>query len=189
MRKPGTVLFVNDPWPVLDRDAAQAQPRTIGPYCRQPYVTDRFFHISSMSFGALSKPAVQALSHGAAKAGIWLNTGEGGLAPLGDGSGYELGENVLGDQHKPNQPASVRKDIASVVARYRSHQLESAAVHRGVGMHNRVLDSEHNHGEESEDKEGEDGPRDEGRSPSHPSNTLVKLGAMLPCQEPCSTPC
>jgi glutamate synthase domain-containing protein 2 len=34
-----------------------------------------------MSFGALSKPAVRALSLGAAKAGIWLNTGEGGLAP------------------------------------------------------------------------------------------------------------
>ena len=34
-----------------------------------------------MSFGALSKPAVQALSHGAAKGGCWVNTGEGGLSP------------------------------------------------------------------------------------------------------------
>jgi len=34
-----------------------------------------------MSFGALSKPAVQALSKGARKAGIWMNTGEGGLSP------------------------------------------------------------------------------------------------------------
>ena len=34
-----------------------------------------------MSFGSLSKPAVQALSHGARKAGCWLNTGEGGLSP------------------------------------------------------------------------------------------------------------
>jgi glutamate synthase domain-containing protein 2 len=34
-----------------------------------------------MSFGALSKPAVRALSHGAKAAGCWLNTGEGGLAP------------------------------------------------------------------------------------------------------------
>jgi glutamate synthase domain-containing protein 2 len=81
MRKPGTVIFVNDPWPVLDRDAAETAPRTVGPHCRQPYVTNRFFHISAMSFGALSKPAIQALSHGAARAGVWLNTGEGGLAP------------------------------------------------------------------------------------------------------------
>jgi glutamate synthase domain-containing protein 2 len=34
-----------------------------------------------MSFGALSKRAVQALSHGAARAGCWLDTGEGGLSP------------------------------------------------------------------------------------------------------------
>ena len=34
-----------------------------------------------MSYGAISKPAVQALSRSAAKAGVWLNTGEGGLSP------------------------------------------------------------------------------------------------------------
>ena len=35
-----------------------------------------------MSYGALSRPAVRALSRGAAKAGIWMNTGEGGLSPF-----------------------------------------------------------------------------------------------------------
>lgn len=34
-----------------------------------------------MSFGALSKPAVRALSKGAKLAGCWYNTGEGGLSP------------------------------------------------------------------------------------------------------------
>ena len=34
-----------------------------------------------MSYGALSKVAVEALSRGAAEAGCWLNTGEGGLSP------------------------------------------------------------------------------------------------------------
>jgi glutamate synthase domain-containing protein 2 len=34
-----------------------------------------------MSFGAISKPAVQALSRGAALAGCWMDTGEGGLSP------------------------------------------------------------------------------------------------------------
>jgi glutamate synthase domain-containing protein 2 len=34
-----------------------------------------------MSFGAISKPAVLALSRGAKEAGCWMNTGEGGLSP------------------------------------------------------------------------------------------------------------
>jgi glutamate synthase domain-containing protein 2 len=34
-----------------------------------------------MSFGAISAPAVQALSRGAAQAGCWMSTGEGGLSP------------------------------------------------------------------------------------------------------------
>jgi glutamate synthase domain-containing protein 2 len=52
-----------------------------GPYCKQPYETTSFFNISAMSYGALSRPAVRALSMGAKMAGIWMNTGEGGLAP------------------------------------------------------------------------------------------------------------
>jgi len=38
-------------------------------------------NISGMSFGALSGRAVEALNRGAALAGCWHNTGEGGLAP------------------------------------------------------------------------------------------------------------
>ncbi|MCL4143006.1 UNVERIFIED_CONTAM: hypothetical protein GTU68_008272 [Idotea baltica] len=34
-----------------------------------------------MSYGAISKPAVLALSNGAREAGCWMNTGEGGLSP------------------------------------------------------------------------------------------------------------
>ena len=34
-----------------------------------------------MSFGAISRPAVLALSNGARDAGVWMNTGEGGLSP------------------------------------------------------------------------------------------------------------
>ncbi|WP_410932881.1 glutamate synthase-related protein, partial [Pseudomonas sp. SIMBA_067] len=37
--------------------------------------------MSGMSFGALSSPAVRALSKGAKLAGCWMNTGEGGLSP------------------------------------------------------------------------------------------------------------
>lgn len=76
----GTVLFVNCPFPTLGTDAAAVHEVTIGPLCDRPYVTNSLFNISGMSFGALSKPAVLALSNGAAKSGCWMNTGEGGLS-------------------------------------------------------------------------------------------------------------
>ncbi|MEZ5559396.1 MAG: FMN-binding glutamate synthase family protein [Pseudomonadales bacterium] len=81
LRPTGTVLFVNCPWPTLEKDAVEPTPVTVGPYCREPYRTASFFNISAMSFGAISRPAVQALSNGARMAGCWLNTGEGGLSP------------------------------------------------------------------------------------------------------------
>jgi glutamate synthase domain-containing protein 2 len=77
----GTVLFVNCPFPTLEEDAAPVQQVTIGPECRQPYTTASLFNISGMSFGAISKPAVLALSNGARLGGSWMNTGEGGLSP------------------------------------------------------------------------------------------------------------
>ena len=80
LRKPGTYYFLNCPFPTLSEDAASTQPMRIGPYCRQPFDAPSFLNISGMSFGALSAPAVQALSMGAAKAGCWMNTGEGALS-------------------------------------------------------------------------------------------------------------
>ncbi|MBK5942246.1 FMN-binding glutamate synthase family protein [Halochromatium roseum] len=77
---PGQVIFVNCPFPTLGEDAVPPQPLTIGPFARQPYTTAGLFHISGMSYGAISKPALEALASGAAKAGCWLNTGEGGLS-------------------------------------------------------------------------------------------------------------
>ena len=81
LRATGTVLFVNCPFPTLDCDSAAPDPVTIGPYARTPYTTNSLFNISGMSYGAISKPAVRALSHGAREAGCWMNTGEGGLSP------------------------------------------------------------------------------------------------------------
>jgi len=82
LTKPGTPIFVNCPWPLLDEDVTETSPMTIGSTCRQPYTTDRIVHISAMSYGAISKPAVRALSRGARMCGCWLNTGEGGLSPF-----------------------------------------------------------------------------------------------------------
>lgn len=79
---PGTAIFVNVPFPTLESDAAETTTCIVGPHSRNPYEASSFFNISAMSFGALSVPAVQALSHGAKLAGCWLNTGEGGLSPF-----------------------------------------------------------------------------------------------------------
>ena len=77
----GAMIFLNCAFPVMKKDSVEAEQMIIGPFARNPFKTTSFFNISAMSFGALSKPAVQSLSHGAKKAGIWLNTGEGGLSP------------------------------------------------------------------------------------------------------------
>ncbi|WP_406646543.1 FMN-binding glutamate synthase family protein [Aliisedimentitalea scapharcae] len=79
---PGTPIFVNAPFPPLDDQYAKSEPLVIGPTARTPFDAPSFFNISGMSYGAISKPAVQALSRGAKEAGVWLNTGEGGLSPF-----------------------------------------------------------------------------------------------------------
>ncbi len=81
INEPGAVLFVTDPFPTLAEDYAAVRAITIGPHCHQPFTTVSFFNVSAMSFGAISQPAVSALSRGAAQAGCWINTGEGGLSP------------------------------------------------------------------------------------------------------------
>jgi len=81
MKPVGSIIFVNCPYPTLDKDAAEPASMVIGPYCDKPYDAPSFFNLSAMSYGALSKPAATALSHGAKAGNIWMNTGEGGLAP------------------------------------------------------------------------------------------------------------
>jgi glutamate synthase domain-containing protein 2 len=76
----GTIMFMNCAFPTLEEDAVSPAAVTIGEGCRTPYTTSSIFNISGMSFGALSKPAVRALSKGAKIAGCWMNTGEGGLS-------------------------------------------------------------------------------------------------------------
>ncbi|MEO7558818.1 MAG: FMN-binding glutamate synthase family protein [Nitrosospira sp.] len=82
LREPGSIIFVNVAFPVLERERLPTPPLTIGDaYCEHPFHAKSITNISGMSYGAISAPAVRALSLGAAEAGCWLNTGEGGLAP------------------------------------------------------------------------------------------------------------
>lgn len=88
-REPGSIIFVNAAYPVLEEEREPTPPLVIGEgYCAKPFTARSIINISGMSYGAISVPAVQALSRGAALAGCWLNTGEGGLSPYHrDGGG------------------------------------------------------------------------------------------------------
>jgi glutamate synthase domain-containing protein 2 len=83
LNQTGDFLFLNGLFPPLEEEVKPRSAIAFGQgYARMPYTTTSFFNISAMSFGALSAPAIQALSHGAKKAGIWLNTGEGAISPF-----------------------------------------------------------------------------------------------------------
>ncbi|POC80425.1 hypothetical protein CRN61_05305, partial [Vibrio vulnificus] len=59
---------------------------------------------SGMSYGALGKNAISALSKGLSKAGTWMNTGEGGLSDYhlkGDGDIiFQIGPGLFGVRDK-----------------------------------------------------------------------------------------
>ena len=87
----GALIFVNAPFPVLDEEREPTPPVLIGDgSCRHPFAGRSLVNISGMSYGAISKPAVRALSRGAAAAGCWMDTGEGGLSPYHLEGGCDL---------------------------------------------------------------------------------------------------
>ena len=90
MREPGSIIFVSSPYPVLEEDCLPAEPLVIGEACEHPFVAEKIFNISGMSYGALSAPAVRALSLGAAKENCWMNTGEGGVSAHHKEGGCDL---------------------------------------------------------------------------------------------------
>ncbi len=78
-------VFRNAAFPVLDSEKSTYPGKIIGiaagpGACAKPHLARSFFNISGMSYSALSHAAVSALSRGAGKAGVWMATGEGGLA-------------------------------------------------------------------------------------------------------------
>ena len=124
LRHTGTVFFVNCPFPTLSEDSAPPSAVTIGPYSRHPYTTDSLFNISGMSYGALSIPAVRALSRGAKQAGIWMNTGEGGLSPYHLESGCDL---VL-------QIGTAKFGVRKLEGGFDNAKLKKVAAHNQVRM-------------------------------------------------------
>ncbi len=91
LREPGSIIFVNHAFPVLEEDRLPTPSILIGEgYCREPFEAKSIVNVSGMSFGAISEPAVRALSRGAAEAGCWLDTGEGGLSPYHGEGGCDV---------------------------------------------------------------------------------------------------
>jgi len=108
---PGAVIFANGMFPKLDGEHILHVPQVIGEDCKHPYQPKSCFNISAMSYGSLSKPAVRALSHGAAMGQCWLNTGEGGVSPYHLEGGcdlvYQLGTAKFGAR---NEDGSLNED-------------------------------------------------------------------------------
>ena len=66
LREPGSIIFVNHPFPVLEEDRLPTPSLLIGEgYCRLPFEGRSLVNVSGMSFGAISAPAVRSLSRGA----------------------------------------------------------------------------------------------------------------------------
>ena len=80
IQEPGSIIFVSSPYPVLEEDCFPAPSIVIGEQCDHPFEAKKIFNISGMSYGALSAPAIRALSRGAGQEEVWMNTGEGGLS-------------------------------------------------------------------------------------------------------------
>lgn len=88
---PGALVFVNHPFPVLEEERLPTPPLVLGEgFAREPFEARSIVNVSGMSYGAISAPAVRALSRGAAVAGCWLDTGEGGLSPYHLEGGCDL---------------------------------------------------------------------------------------------------
>ena len=80
--RPGSFHFLPSPFPTLNEEApTDGDPHVIGTRRPRPFAARSRINIAPMSFGALSEAAVRALALGAAEAGCYINTGEGGLSP------------------------------------------------------------------------------------------------------------
>ncbi len=122
---PGKVIFLNSLFPVLKEDYEVPAEICFGEgAARQPYRCSSVVNISAMSFGTLSVPAITALSMGAKKAGIWLNTGEGGLSPYHLEGGCDI---VF-------QIGTAKYGVCEAVGELSEEKLRSVAEHQRVKM-------------------------------------------------------
>jgi len=123
LRQPGSVIFVSSAFPNLAEEESLALPKVIGEIREKPFNAKHIFNLSGMSFGALSERAVRALSTGAAEAGIWMNTGEGGLSPYHQVGGgdiiFQIGTAKYGVRDKAGNLSDEKlKEVAEKVVAF-----------------------------------------------------------------------
>lgn len=87
-----------------------------GPDCKQPYDASPL-NISAMSFGSLSRNAIEALNLGAKAGGFAHNTGEGGISPYHKQGGdliFQFGTGYFGcrDEHGNFCPVRFKEKAA-----------------------------------------------------------------------------
>lgn len=123
LRRPGAVFFVNAPFPASACDSVCTRPLVVGPHCPRPCEPAGFFRISGMSYGAISRPAVQALSRGARMAVCRPSAGEGGPVPCHLAGGcdpvFQIGTTrhvVRGTDGRP-APVALRRHHARITPR------------------------------------------------------------------------
>ncbi|MFZ5593172.1 MAG: FMN-binding glutamate synthase family protein [Pseudomonadota bacterium] len=136
LREPGSLIFVNAPYAVLEEERQPAPPLTIGPQTNKPFVAAKIANISGMSYGAVSAPAVSALSRGAREAGVWMNTGEGGLAPYHLEGGcdivFQIGTAKYGVRdHEGNLSDARLREVAQHVRAFEIKLAQGAKPGRG----------------------------------------------------------
>lgn len=93
--------WMNHSIAALDTHQLDPDPRIrVGSrHCQQPYQAS-LFNVAAMSFGSLSKNAIEALNGGARIGGFAHNTGEGGISPYHEAQGgdliYQVGTGYFG---------------------------------------------------------------------------------------------
>src|SRR5258708_531299 len=67
--EPGSILFVNHPYPVLEEDRLPTPPLAIGAdFCEKPFLARSVVHISGISFRSISAPPLPPPPPGADRA-------------------------------------------------------------------------------------------------------------------------
>ncbi len=121
----GDIIFLNSAFPILEEEIERPRVITVGEdVARKPYSTSAILNISGMSYGAISKPAVMALSAGAKEAGVWLNTGEGGLSEYHLSGGCDL----------VYQIGTAKYGVRDVAGNLSDEKLATVAAHTQVKM-------------------------------------------------------
>ena len=136
LREAGSIIFVNAAYPMLEEEFTDATPVVIGPDCKYPFEAKSIFNISGMSYGAISAAAVRALSNGAAGAGIWMNTGEGGLSPYHKEGGcdviYQIGTAKYGVRDEQGNLSDEKlRDVSTYIKAFEIKLSQGAKPGRG----------------------------------------------------------